>query len=180
MEDSKTESSLNLRPTQDAWIMRVLGVARAPSGTGQDPSGGIFTGPGIDIALLEKARQDWLATQRNVQNDVAALQMAIEIAYTDRGLAPQLKSAYKTNVAAAIAVLDEDLTAALDRLLASDPASPRWEASLDAARDAVDDLAAFIAGNRVIAGLDANPFGVPLSVRSTLTTSLKAIANILG
>jgi hypothetical protein len=172
--DSKSDPSSDLQNPKDQWITRVLGVALPRSGTTAPPS------PGIDIALLEKARQTWLATQQNVRNDVAALQKTIEVTYADRGLAPQLKSAYKTNVTAAIALLDEDLTAALDRLLASDPGSPRWETSLDAARDAVDDLAAFIAGNRVIAGLDANPFGVPISVKSTLTSSLKAIANILG
>lgn len=159
---------------KNEWVTRVLGI---PIGSALAAS---TDTPQFDPALLSKAVAAWTATLTKIDREIDALRSAIVGTYAERGLGPALAAAYETMVAKGIAERNGTLMDVLKALQATDPASPRLNVRLEAARDAIDDLQDFVNGNPVIEGLDNNPFGIALSVRATVTGSLKAIAKIIG
>ncbi len=156
--------------TQADWIARVLGVAVA--GAGAAPAAASVDG-------LEKARADWAATRRKVSASVGALQSKVVDAYAARGLGPKLEAAYQNEVAWVLDALDARVAAALDALISS-PDERRRAALLREAREAIGDYLTFVATDKIIDGLDHNPFGVPLALRATLSAALTSLEKALG
>jgi hypothetical protein len=155
---------------QYLWVTRVLGVpfpstVSAPDGSGND--------------ALAKARQAWLVARKKVQADVSALQTAVVGSYAERGLGPKLAAAYQNEVAWVLNALDERVTEALDALVAN--GDDRRHAELrDEAREVIGDYKVFLATDKIVAGIDKNPFGVAVSVRATLSATLTAVDKVLA
>ena len=174
MSDSATTGTEGLHGTatveQKLWVTQVFGVAFAPV---QPRARGDSSA--TDAAdHLAKVRQVWVAARRKVESDVSKLQTAVVDAYADRGLGPKLAAAYQNEVAWVLNQLDERVMSALDDLVANGN-ERRHAALVGEAREAIGDYQTFVSTDRIIDGLDKNPFGVSLALRSTLNAALRAL-----
>jgi hypothetical protein len=154
---------------QNLWVARVLGVTlSSPANTDFDQDGS-----------FAKARQAWIAARRKTDAAVSALQDAVVDAYASRGLGPKLAAAYQKEVARVLTALDERVAAALDALVANRNDGRRAMLLGDAA-EAIEDYQAFLGTDPIIDGLDKNPFGVALSIRATLSSTLSTLGKALA
>jgi len=145
-----------MREEQDAWVARVLGVPpRARPGPARD------------------ARQlmgIWNGAKETVDEQIGKLQVAFREVEHPLGKA----------------VADRGLTALTGRLVVGLQVALRNYAAVpDVGRDAtallgaIDGLMALLASEPVLSLLEENPFGVPVTIRTTLGTALHAMRDAL-
>jgi hypothetical protein len=132
------------------------------------------TEAGGNAVTYAKSRLAWLAARKKVESEIEKLRGAIVAAYQDDGIAPDLEKAYQLRVAPVLAGLDERLADKLDE--ATNATDPAVRTELIAqAKQIMAEYQAFLASEKIIADLDANPF-VPLSIQQTITATLATLA----
>ncbi len=130
---------------------------------------------GAGPVAYAKSRLAWLAARKKMQGDIDTLRGKIVDAYPD--FAADLDQRYQARVSAVLDGLDESLADALDA--ASSASDPEKRQKLVAnSQSIIKKYQAFIAGEKTIDDLDANPF-VPLSIRATMTATLATLDKTL-
>jgi len=144
-------------------------VEPAPTGT----SASAPMAPGA--ATYIKSGQAWIATRNKVEAEIEKLRAEIVAAYQAEGIATEIDKAYTARVAPVLATLDDSLTAKLGEAAgATDPAARGR--LVEEARAIIGRYQAYLAGEPLIADLDANPFA-PLMIQKTVSATLAALAN---
>jgi hypothetical protein len=152
-------------PEQTTWVRRVLGV---------DPAEGRRAAATPPAALYAKSRTAWVATRAKVESDIAKLHGALTSAYQGHGAAEILEKAFQTRVDALLNALDESLADKLDEVNRATDAAQRAQL-VQQARQIMQRYESYLAGEPLIARLDANPF-VPVAIEKTLTATLAALS----
>lgn len=144
-----------------------------------EPAAAPAPGGGITAALaaVAKSGKVWEATLKSVERQVADLHAKLTEAYHGHGFAAELDRAFHAKVLPMLDSMDASLMHKLAEIsVLTDPAA-RNQAVADA-QAMIDRCEAYLAGETLIAKLDANPL-VPLSIRKTLTASLEAVSRTL-
>jgi hypothetical protein len=169
-----TDANVNIKTNNLTYAATYIAQLRAalergtPTGTTE---GGTDTGP----AAYAKSRLDWLAARQKMLSDIDTLRDRIVEAYPDQ--AADLEQRYRSRVAGVIEGLDESLADTLEAARnASDP-EQRQQLVADS-QGIVARYQAFLASEKIIDDLDANPF-VPLSIRASMTATLAALGGTL-
>jgi len=137
---------------QRTWVKRVLGVERAPPVTGK---------PDLSAALA-----GWRQALDALDGQISALQAVLRGAPDE-----DLHEVAEFGLNAMTGSHKVKIQAALMELQSGD-ANPR---KIGAAAALVESFMAHIASDKRIAACDANPFGVALSIRRTLTPALEGL-----
>lgn len=151
-------------PEQTTWVRRVLGVDPAESRRAAAPPAALYT----------KSRTAWVATRAKVESDIAKLHGALTSAYQGHGAAETLEKAFRTRVDALMTALDESLAEKLDEVNQATDAAQRAQL-VQQARQIMQRYESYLAGEPLVARLDANPF-VPVAIEKTLTATLAALS----
>jgi hypothetical protein len=152
-------------PEQNTWVRRVLGV---------DPAESRRVAAAPPAVLYAKSRTAWVATRAKVESDIAKLHGALTSAYQGHGAAETLENAFRTRVDALLNALDESLADKLDEVNRATDAVQRAQL-VQQARQIMQRYESYLAGEPLIARLDANPF-VPVAIEKTLTATLAALS----
>lgn len=142
--------------TQRAWTRRVLGVDIAPTST--------------DRPDLSRAVAGWRQALDKVDGQISGLQAVLRSAPDE-----ELQEIAEFGLNAMTGNHKVKIQAALMDLQAGDT-SPR---KISAAASLVASFIAHLASDKRVAACDANPFGVAMSVRQTLTPTLDALKTAL-
>ncbi len=156
-------------PDQNAWVSRVLGV----NPTGSAVAAGAAATAGA-AALYVKSRTAWIAARAKVESEIAKLRGALSSAYQGHGAATELEKAFQTRVESMLDALDDSLAEKLDEVnKALDPGQRAQR--VQEAQQIMQRYQSYVAGEPLIAKLDANPF-VPVAIEKTLTATLSALS----
>ena len=157
-------------------LRRALDAAQAQAQAGQTPPpppaqpGAPATG---SVVAYAKSRLAWLAARKKVESDLDKLRGAIVTAYANDGIAADLEKRYTAKVAPVLANLDERLADKLDE--ATNATDPQQRAALVAeAKKIMQDYETYLAGEKIIADLDTNPF-VPVAIQQTIAGTLATL-----
>ena len=135
-----------------------------------------LAGPQAARPRLAQAPDAWQRTQREIAAGVDRLKTAIRDEFAEE--APELLAEIDRNLDKLDGVLDfldDRLAAALRKAgVEADPAA-RARAMKDA-RTVLADYIGYVGSEPLIAGIDANPFGVRIDLRKRLTESLREVA----
>jgi hypothetical protein len=125
------------------------------------------------VVAYAKSRLAWLAARKKVESDLDKLRSAIVSTYANDGIAADLEKRYTEKVAPVLANLDESLADKLDE--ATNATDPTKRAALVAeAKKIMQGYGAYLAGEKIIADLDTNPF-VPLAIQQTIAATLTTL-----
>jgi hypothetical protein len=149
---------------QDAWIEKLLGI---------DPKKGRGAAPRGNGRVFEKSRLAWTAARKQVERDLGKLGDAIAATYEGHGAAGDLELAFRAKVEAMLSTLDHSLADKLDEVNRAADAAAHTEL-VQEARQIIRRYEAYLAGEPMIAKLDANPF-VPTAIAKTLTATLEVL-----
>jgi hypothetical protein len=151
-------------------------AASAASATGASPAPSGANAPAIDAgakAAFAKARLAWLAARKKVEADVASLQKELTAAFKDHPDAAKLDAGFAARIQKVMSQLDEELSDKLDEAAnATDPA--RHAKLVGEAKAAIQRYQAFLANDRTLADIDANPF-VPVTIEKTMMATLSVL-----
>lgn len=126
------------------------------------------------VVAYTKSRLAWLAARKKVESEIEKLRAELAASYADNGMAADIERSYGERVASLMAGLDESLADKLGE--ASNATDPAARAKLvEEARAIMARYQGFVAGEPLIADLDANPF-VPLAIQQTLTATLTGLS----
>jgi hypothetical protein len=139
---------------QAEWVLRVLGVEPTPV-------------VGGDARAIPAAIQAWRAASERVDGQVAALQVALR-----QSDDPDLHEIAEFGMAALSGGNRTRLMALLVELERTDAPSLSL---LKRAAGVAGEFRAHIASDPRVRGFDTNPFGVAVSIRTTLTPALEQI-----
>jgi predicted nucleic acid-binding Zn-ribbon protein len=129
------------------------------------------------LAALEKARATWTATRKKVESELDKLHKEMTAVYKDHGFGPKLDKVFHAKVEPMLSNLDESLSQKLDEVTKNtDPGA--HTKLVGEAKQIVQKYEKYVAGEKLIAKLDANPF-VPLQIEKTLHASLEALAKVI-
>lgn len=144
-------------------------TATAPAPSQEKPAAS-DTGP----VMYAKSRLAWIAARKRVESDLAKLKAEIMEAFKDEGLAGEIDTAYRAEVAPVLETLDERLADALDDAVnASDPAVRAKHVA--EARAIMGEYAQFLGSSKIISELDSNPF-MPIAIKATIGGTLSALS----
>lgn len=163
-------------------LLRKAGFAHAEivvddgeeGGAGDDDQAGQDAG----LAAIAKSGRVWEATLRNVERQVAGLHEKLIAAYDGHGFGPGLDDAFHARVEPLLESMDASLMRDLAAIGAGGDEGARRKA-IASAQEGIARCARYVAGEKLIAQLDANPL-VPLSIARTLAASLAALSRSLG
>ena len=155
-------------PDQSAWVRRVLGVGPAES-----PGDAAAAAP-RNGAFFAKSRMAWIATRQKIESDIAKLHDALSSAYQGHGAAETLEQAFQAQVEAMLNTLDHSLSDKLDEVTKVTDIGQHAKL-VQEARQIMQRYEDYVAGEPIIAKLDANPF-VPIAIEKTLTATLAALS----
>ena len=166
-------------PEQSAWLRRVLGVGPADSRGAAGAAAPPAAAPpaAASGAIYAKSRTAWIATRAKVESEITKLHGALSSAYQGHKAAQTLETAFQTRVAAMLSELDDSLAEKLDEVNKATDASQRAKL-VQEARSVMQRYEAYVAGEPLIAKLDANPF-VPVAIEKTLTATLTALSKVV-
>ena len=120
-----------------------------------------------------KARLAWLAARKKIEIDIDKLRTEISTTYQADGIAGQLEQAYRQRVGPILQTFDESLADKLDA--ATNATVPNDRAKLVGEAKAIMQVySQFLASEKLIADLDANPF-VPLAIHQTISGTLAVL-----
>lgn len=120
-----------------------------------------------------KSRLAWIAARKKVEGDLEKLRSAIVTTYSQDGIAADLEKRYSERVAPVLANLDEKLADKLDE--ATNATDPQQRTALVAeAKQIMQGYEAYLAGEKIIADLDTNPF-VPVAIQQTISATLATL-----
>ena len=147
----------SLTPEQQAFLTRYLGARRGASG---------------ETATAPKALPVWMAARETADQQIDALQKRLR--------SETLPLFQKIADAGLHGVTDGQLSRLQAALMDLDRTSgPAREGAVVKARTAMDDMRSFLATNTVLPILERNPFGVSVSVRTTLGDALTELDRIV-
>jgi hypothetical protein len=132
-----------------------------------------------DLVSLQQARLVWSKARQTVRAELEKLEKSILAICKEKeepdypGIVAGTKDLYEI-----LEVLDESLIDKLDEALNA-PTPEQRTARHDEARDIIADYLEFVKNDALIGDIDDNGF-TPVHVRSTLTTTLNALAGKLG
>lgn len=169
---------------QNAWVDRVLGIRVAAERAADAsalrhaasvpitvPQGGVTVAPPRYPSV--EGRAVWREAREAVDVQFAALQSRLRESDD-----PGLQLIADRGMAALTARLGTQMMVALAELDAAPP--PRAEQARAQARHVIGAYRQFLAGDGLVGKLEANPFGVTVSIRATLGTALDQIEAALG
>jgi hypothetical protein len=131
-----------------------------------------------DPAKVSNAKLVWEDTLTTVEGEVEKLRSAMAGHYKGHGFADQLDRVFAAKIEPMMAKLDRSLVAKLDAI--SKPADPATHIKLvSEARVIIKNFEAYLAGEPIIAKLDANPF-VSLGIQKQLTAALETLNGALA
>jgi len=156
-------------PEQNDWMRRVLGIdpAESRSAAAAPPTAG-------GGAMYVKSRMAWVATRAKVESDIARLHGALTSTYQGHGAAEHLEKAFQARVEVMMNAFDHSLAEKLDEVNQAADAGQRAQL-VQEARQIMQRYESYLAGEPLIAKLDANPF-VPVAIEKTLTATLAALS----
>ncbi len=126
--------------------------------------------------VASKSRIAWGGAQRRVEADVEKLRDALAATYAGQAVAAEVDAKFQAKVAPVLSTFDDSLMTVLDKL---EEAAEAQRAPLIAeARAILKTYLTYAMSEPLLADLDANPF-VPLTIRSTVTTTLSSLAKTL-
>jgi hypothetical protein len=133
-------------------------------------------GPGAPA--FAKARLAWVAARNKVESEVGKLHAEMTTVYKDHGFGAHLDKFFHAKVEPILTNLDEALAEKLDEVNnATDPAE--HAKLVQEARGIIQRYESYVAGEKLIADLDDNPF-VPLAIQKTLTATLTTLSKAMG
>ena len=133
--------------------------------------------PASAATMAAQSRIAWGGAQRRVEADVERLRDELAKTYAGQAFADELDAKFQATVAPVLGTFDDSLMTVLDQL--EDAAEPQQRAALIAeARAVLKKYLTYAMSEKLIVDLDSNPF-VPLTIRSTVTTTLSNLANTL-
>lgn len=163
---AQTQLGTNNLKTATESVDELEASLNQPSASANDPTKGAVT--------YAKTRLAWIATSKKVADDVGKLRTALESRYGKHENGADIVSVYDKQVAPILTAFNEDLADKLDEVInATDPQTR--QALIEEARQMIVEHTKFLESHALIADLDDNPF-VKLSIRSTMATTLKALA----
>ena len=120
----------------------------------------------------------WGGAQRRVESDVERLRDELAKTYAGQAIAAELDAKFQAKVAPVLATFDDSLMDVLDRI--EEEADPSQHPVLIAqARAILKSYLTYAMGEKLLLDLDNNPF-VPLTIRSSVTTTLSNLAKVLA
>jgi hypothetical protein len=162
-------------------LQTALGSSSTAPATGASPAPPGANAPAIDAgakAAFAKARLVWLAARKKVEADVASLQKELSAAFKDHPDAPKLEAGFTARIEKVMSQLDEELSDKLDEAAnATDPA--RHAKLVGEAKGVIQRYQAFLANDRTLADIDANPF-VPVTIEKTMMGTLSVLARTIA
>ncbi len=145
-----------------SWVTRVLGVRfDAP------PPGGPSEASPVDFP---KVLRTWQQALDAVDGQIAALQTVLQVSGDD-GL--QAIAAFSLNAITA------DHTAKIQTALLEIGSSDDFQRAAGTAIGLIASFLAYLSTDERVAACDANPFGVAMTLRGTLTPPLEALRAVL-
>jgi hypothetical protein len=135
-------------------------------------------GAPVNTAAFGKARMAWVAARKKVEGEIGKLHAEMTSVYKDHGFGPNLDQYFHKTVEPVLGSLDESLAHKLDEVTSN--TDPAQHAQLvREAKQIMQGYQAYLAGDPLIAKLDANPF-VPLAIERTLTATLSTLAKVIA
>jgi len=126
-----------------------------------------------DTSVVSNAKLVWEDTLTTVESEVEKLRSAMAGHYKGHGFADQLDRVFAAKIEPMMGKLDRSLIAKLDAI--AKPADPAAHSQLiGEARAIIKNFESYLAGEPIIAKLDANPF-VPLGIAKKLTSALETL-----
>ena len=133
--------------------------------------------PASVAKIAAESRIAWGGAQRKVEADVERLRDELAKTYAGLAIAAEVDAKFEATVAPVLETFDDSLMTVLDQL--EDVEDPQQRATLIAeARAVLKKYLTYAMSEKLIVDLDANPF-VPLTIRSTVTTTLSSLAKTL-
>lgn len=160
---------------QRQWVQRALGVAFL-SGGRDDAKDGPTSGvqPQGKFVTMQKSRLIWDAARKRVTGEVQALKAAVAAASRGDAQEAEIKQAL-ASLDDVIVRFDERLLDKLDEMLNTSDQGAHARLTQQA-RDIIADYVSFTQTEPLVQMLEGtNPFGVKLSVASTMAATLKAL-----
>ena len=133
-------------------------------------------GPQLVRPPLAQAPDAWQQTQREIADGVGRLKTAIRNEFAEE--APELIGEIDRNLDKLDGVLDflDDRLAEALRKAGAQTDSAARSREMKNARTILTDYIGYVGSEPLIAGIDANPFGVQIDLRKKLTDSLRKVA----
>ena len=163
------------------YVITLDSDTQLPRGTAQVMIGAMAhppTAPGTNGAPADfaKSRDIWVAARSRITADIEKLRAELVATYQAEGIAADVEKRYQEKVAPLLTTLDASLA---DKLAEANAATdPAARTKLVGEARAIMARYATALANPVLADLDKNPF-VPLSIQTTLSTTLKGLATTI-
>ena len=132
------------------------------------------------LPALEKAPEAWSTVRRDISTNLDQLKSAIRKEFAAEG--PKLVGEIEQNMKkldGILGKLDDRLSAALEKARQAKDAATR-QAELKNSKIILTDYIKYVSSEKLIAHIDANPFGVKTNLKQALTASLTQIAQAVG
>ena len=130
--------------------------------------------PGGGAVAYAKSRLAWLAARKKVESEIDRLRGEIIATYQADGIAAEIEKRYRERVAPVLGTLDESLADKLDEATNATDAAQRAKL-VEEAQAIMQRYETYLAGEKIIADLDSNPF-VPLAIQQTISATLTALS----
>jgi hypothetical protein len=130
--------------------------------------------PGGGAVAYAKSRLAWLAARKKVESEIDKLRSEIIATYQADGIAAEIEKRYRERVAPVLGTLDESLADKLEEATNATDAAQRAKL-VEEAKQIMQRYETYLAGEKIIADLDSNPF-VPLAIQQTISATLTALS----
>lgn len=127
-------------------------------------------------AVVASSRIAWVGARTQVSAEVGKLRDALAVSYAGQPFAAEIETKFQATVAPVLASFDDKLLVVLDRMEGAD--AQGRTALMGEARGLLKTYLSYAMSEKLIDDLDNNPF-VPLSIRSTVTSTLSKLAKAL-
>jgi len=144
-----------------------------PAGTQATPADKV-----PDMAAVANARVVWEDTLTTVEGEVEKLRSAMAGHYKGHGFADHLDRVFAAKIEPMMGKLDRSLIAKLDAMTKTGDHAAHIQL-VGEARTIIKNFESYLAGEPIIAKLDANPF-VPLGIQKKLTFALETLNSTLA
>jgi hypothetical protein len=135
--------------------------------------------PADSAAKVQKSRAVWVATRRALEGKLDTLLGKMADAYKDHAFGAELEKHFHAGVEPILSQFDHRLAEALDGVSGATDAGQQ-KALLTQAQQIVASYEGYLASEKLIRQLDANPFVPGLNIEATLTASLDALNKTLA
>lgn len=153
-----------------------------PASNGAAPPGGLAAAtalaargaaPGAPPPVIDRTKTAWTLARGRVDSELKKLLDAMKAVYKDQEFGTAVDRVFQAKVGPMLAGLDNTLVDTLDQAAKATDGAQR-KVLLEQARGIIGRYERYVAGQPLIAQLDANPF-VPLQIGKTLTGTLTVL-----